>query len=94
MLVKAKSVVLEDLLDLANFSVQAAAQDGGMISVDVRARRLLDAYIDCPIPFEELRDAIARLALERGVGVKFRDRSYRQQHAIGGPSEGSSQRPR
>jgi hypothetical protein len=73
MSLKAKSVILEDLLDLANLSVETAAQHGGMILADVRARRLLDAYIDCPIPFEELRDAIARLAMERGVSVEFAD---------------------
>ena len=66
-----KSVDRQEVLDLAALSVKGAAQDGGMIPADMEARRLLDAYPDCQIPFDELRDAIARLAFAHGVGVEF-----------------------
>lgn len=71
MSLKAKSVERQEVLDLASLSIEGAAQDGGMIPADMEARRLLDAHPDCQISFEELRDAIARLALARGVGVEF-----------------------
>jgi hypothetical protein len=68
---KSKSVDRQEVLDLAGLAVEGAAQDGGMIPANMEARRLLDAHPDCQIPFEELRDAIAQLAVERGVGVEF-----------------------
>ena len=71
MSLKVASVAYRELVDLANLSVEGAAQDGGVISADLEARRLLDAYPDCQIPFDELRDTIARLAVARGVSVKF-----------------------
>jgi hypothetical protein len=37
----------------------------------MEARRLLEAHPDCQIPFKELRDAIARMAVEKGAGVEF-----------------------
>jgi hypothetical protein len=83
MALKAKSVARQEVLDLATLSVEGAAQDGGMIPADMEARRLLDAHPDCQIPFEELRDAIARLAIDHGVGVEFGDRSDEQEDALG-----------
>jgi hypothetical protein len=71
MALKTKSVDRQEVLDLAALSVEGAAQDGGMIPADMEARRLLGAYPECQIPFEELRDTIARLAIEHGVGVEF-----------------------
>ena len=71
MSLKTKSVERHEVLDLAALSVEAAAQDGGMIATDVEARRLLDANPDCQMSFEELRRAIATLAVKRGVGVEF-----------------------
>lgn len=75
MSLKAQSVEHAEVLDLVALSVEGAAQDGGMISADMEARRLLDAHPDCQIPFDELRDTIARAAVARGVGVEFGDRS-------------------
>ena len=83
MSLKTKSVDRQEVLDLAALSVEGAANDGGMIPADLEARRLLDAHPDCQIPFEELRDAIARLAVKHDVGVEFGDRSYDQQDAFG-----------
>ena len=71
MSLKAKSVERQQVLDLASLSVEGAAKDGGMIPADMEARRLLDAHPDCQISFETLRDTIAELAVERGVGVEF-----------------------
>jgi len=71
MSLKTKSVERYEVLDLAALSVEAAAQDGGMIATDVEARRLLDTHPDCQMSFEELRQAIAKLAVKRGVGVEF-----------------------
>ena len=71
MSLKARSFERQEIMDLASLSVQGAAQDGGMIAADMEARRLLDAHPDCQIPFEELRDAISRLAVQRGVGIEF-----------------------
>ncbi len=49
----------------------ATSNQSAMIAADVEARRLLDTNPDCQIPFEELREAIATLAVRRGVGVEF-----------------------
>jgi hypothetical protein len=83
MSLKVKSVDRQEVLDLAALSVEGAAKDGGMIQADMEAHRLLDAHPDCQISFEELRDTIARLAIEHNVGVEFGDRSYEQQDALG-----------
>jgi hypothetical protein len=71
MSLKPQSVERQEVLDLASLSVEGAAQDGGMIPADMEARRLLDAHPNCQISFDELREAIARLAIDRGVGVEF-----------------------
>ena len=71
MSLKPASVERQEVLDLASLSVEGAAQDGGMIPADMEARRLLDAHPNCQISFDELREAIARLAIDRGVGVEF-----------------------
>ena len=71
MSLKTQSVERTQVLDLAALSVEAAAQDGGLIAADMEARRLLDANPDCQISFDELRAAIARLAVNRGVIVEF-----------------------
>ena len=71
MSLKPASVERQEVLDLASLSVEGAAQDGGMIPADMEARRLLDAHPDCQISFDALREAIARLAIDRGVGVEF-----------------------
>lgn len=61
----------QEVLDLASLSIEGAAQDGGMIAAEMEARRLLDAHPNCQFSFEELRDTICRLAVERGVGIEF-----------------------
>ena len=71
MSLKPASVERQEVLDLAGLSVEGAAQDGGMIPADMEARRLLDAHPNCQISFDELREAIARVAIDRGVGVEF-----------------------
>jgi hypothetical protein len=71
MSLKPASVERQEVVDLASLSVEGAAQDGGMIPADMEARRLLDAHPNCQISFDELRAAIARLAIDRGVGVEF-----------------------
>jgi hypothetical protein len=71
MSLKAESVDRQEVLDLAALSVEGAANDGGMIPADMEARRLLEAHPDCQISFEELRDVIAQLAIDRGVGVEY-----------------------
>ena len=71
MSLKTKSVERQEVLDLASLSVVGAAQDGGMIQADMEARRLLDANPDCQMSFEDLRDAIARMAIKRDVSVEF-----------------------
>jgi hypothetical protein len=83
MSLKTKSVDRQEVLDLAGLSVDGAAKDGGMIAADMEAHRLLDAHPDCQIPFEELRDTIARLAVAKGVGVEFGERSYDQEKPLG-----------
>jgi hypothetical protein len=70
---KPASVERQEVLDLASLAVENAAKDGGMIAADTEAQRLLDDSPDCQIPLSELRDAIARLAIERGVAVEFGD---------------------
>ena len=71
MSLKTQSVERTEVLDLAALSVEAAAQDGGLIPADLEARRLLDANPDCQMSFDELRASIARLAVKRGVIVEF-----------------------
>jgi hypothetical protein len=71
MSLKVKSVERQEVVDLVVLSVAGAARDGGMIAADLEARRLLDTHPDCQIPFEELRDTIAGIAVKRGVGVEF-----------------------
>ena len=71
MSLKATSVGRQEVIDLVVLSVAGAAQDGGMIAADTEARRLFDAHPDCQIPFEELRDTIAEIAVAHGVGVEF-----------------------
>lgn len=75
MSLKAKSVERAEVMDLAVLSVEKAANDGGVVAADTEARRLLDAHPDCQISFDELRDTIARIAIKRGLGVKFGDRT-------------------
>jgi hypothetical protein len=62
---------IREVLDLVILSIEGAMEDGGMVPADMEARSLLEAHPDCQIPFEELRDAIARMAVEKGVGVEF-----------------------
>ena len=78
MSLKAKSVEKQEVMDLARLAVEGAAKDGGMIAADMEARRLLDENPGCQIPFDELRDTIARQATERGVGVEF---GFRPDHS-------------
>ena len=63
--------LIREVLDLVTLSIEGAMQDGGMVPADMEARRLLEAHPDCQIPFKELRDAIARMAVEKGAGVEF-----------------------
>lgn len=75
MTLKPASVESREVLDLVALLVAGAAKDGGVLAAGVEAQRLLDTHPDCQIPFEELRDTIARLAVERSVGVEFGGRS-------------------
>lgn len=65
----------QKVLSLAHLAVQKAARDGGMIPAHTLAVQLLADHPDCPMSFEELRDGIARVAIEHGVGVEFGERS-------------------
>ena len=56
-------------------AVAKAARNGGMISIDLRAQRLLNEYPDCGLSLAELREELARLAIEQGVGVRFGESS-------------------
>jgi len=77
MSLKTKSVQTSEVFDLAALSVKGAAEDGGVVAADMEARRLLDAHPYCQIPFDELRDTIARIAVKRGVGVEFGHRKVK-----------------
>jgi hypothetical protein len=72
---KSNSTKTGEVNDLAKLAVETAAKDGGMIAVDLEARRLLDDNPDCRISFDELRDEIARWGLARGVCVEFGQRA-------------------
>ena len=66
----------QEILDLANLFVKGAARDGGMIAVDPETRHLLDSHPDSEMSFSELHDAIARIAISRGVGIEFGWRKF------------------
>ena len=89
MSLKVASVERQEMLDLASLSIERAARDGGMIAVDVEAYRILDMRPDCSMSFEELRTAIARLAVSRGVGVELGRDIPREQNAPGEDAEGA-----
>ena len=71
MSLKVKSVEVKMVLDLAALAVFAASKDGGMIAAEAEALCLLYENPDCQMPFTELRDAIAMMAVKQGVGVEF-----------------------
>ena len=71
MSLKTASVERKEMLDLASLSIESAARDGEMLVAHTEARRLLTVYPECRMSFEELREAIARLAVTRGVGVEL-----------------------
>ena len=71
MSLKTASVERKEILDLAMLSIESAARDGGLLVAHTEARRLLAVYPDCRMSFEELREAIARLAISRGAGVEL-----------------------
>ena len=52
-------------------AVTKAARDGGVMFVDRHAQRLLSEYPDCGMSFAELREELARLAVQQGVNVEF-----------------------
>jgi hypothetical protein len=63
MLLKTASVKRREMLDLASLSIESADREGRPFVVRTEARRLLAAYPDCRMSFEELRKAIAGLAI-------------------------------
>ncbi len=71
MALKVQSVIRREVLDLARVAVETAARDGGLVSADTEARRLLDSHPDCRMSPRELRDKIARWAVVRHVSVEF-----------------------
>ena len=89
MSLKVASVERQEMLDLASLSIERAARDGGMMAVDVEAYHILDMRPDSRMSFEELRTALARLAVSRGVGVEFGRKIPREQNAPGEDAEGA-----
>lgn len=63
MSLKTASVERQEILDLAKLSIESADRDGVVFVAHTEARRLLALYPDCRMSFEELREAIARLAI-------------------------------
>ena len=61
----------QKLLALAHMAVEKAARDGGMIAAHALATQFLADHPNSEMSHEELREEIARLAIQHGVGVEF-----------------------
>jgi len=63
MSLKTASVERQEMLDLASLSMESAARDGRVFVAHTEARRILAVHPESRMSFEELREAIARLAI-------------------------------
>ena len=63
MSLKTALVERQEMLDQAKLSIESAAREHRPFAADTEARRLLALYPDCRMTLEELREAIARLAI-------------------------------
>jgi hypothetical protein len=71
---KTQSVKRQEVLDRALVAIQKLVRKRRVISPEVLAKRLLDEDPTCTISLAQLRNDIARLTVDRRVGVEFGDR--------------------